>query len=53
MRYNAKAIGSGSEGAQSELIDSWHKVQFFFSFFPFFLARADLLYIYFTVDDIR
>ena len=26
MRYDAKAIGSGSEGAQTELQDSWHKV---------------------------
>ena len=26
MRYNAKAIGSGSEAAQSELQDKWHKV---------------------------
>ncbi|KAG1848511.1 proteasome subunit alpha type 5 [Suillus subalutaceus] len=25
MRYNAKAIGSGSEAAQSELQDKWHK----------------------------
>lgn len=25
MRYDAKAIGSGSEGAQTELQDSWHK----------------------------
>ncbi|GAA94138.1 uncharacterized protein L969DRAFT_93521 [Mixia osmundae IAM 14324] len=25
MRYDAKAIGSGSEGAQSELQDRWHK----------------------------
>ena len=28
MRYDAKAIGSGSEGAQTELQDSWHKVGF-------------------------
>lgn len=26
MRYDAKSIGSGSEGAQTELQDSWHKV---------------------------
>lgn len=26
MSYNAKAIGSGSEGAQTELQDNWHKV---------------------------
>lgn len=26
MRYEAKAIGSGSEAAQSELQDKWHKV---------------------------
>ena len=26
MRYDAKAIGSGSEAAQSELQDKWHKV---------------------------
>lgn len=26
VRYNAKAIGSGSEGAQQELENSWHKV---------------------------
>ncbi|KAK9896025.1 proteasome subunit alpha type 5 [Cystobasidium minutum MCA 4210] len=25
MRYDAKSIGSGSEGAQTELQDSWHK----------------------------
>ena len=28
MRYEAKAIGSGSEAAQSELQDKWHKVRF-------------------------
>lgn len=27
MRYDAKAIGSGSEGAQSELQDSYNKVR--------------------------
>lgn len=27
MRYDAKAIGSGSEGAQSELQDSYTKVR--------------------------
>lgn len=26
MSYNAKAIGSGSEGAQTELQDNYHKV---------------------------
>lgn len=26
MRYDAKAIGSGSEAAQSELQDKWYKV---------------------------
>jgi len=26
MRYEAKAIGSGSEAAQSELQDKWHSV---------------------------
>lgn len=26
MRYDAKAIGSGSEGAQNELQDSYNKV---------------------------
>lgn len=26
MRYEAKAVGSGSEAAQSELQDKWHKV---------------------------
>lgn len=26
VRYDAKAIGSGSEAAQSELQDKWHKV---------------------------
>lgn len=26
MKYDAKAIGSGSEAAQSELQDKWHKV---------------------------
>jgi 20S proteasome alpha/beta subunit len=31
MRYHAKAIGSGSEGAQSELQDSYDKVRFSFS----------------------
>ncbi|KAF4623452.1 hypothetical protein D9613_002268 [Agrocybe pediades] len=28
VRYDAKAIGSGSEAAQSELQDKWHKVRF-------------------------
>ncbi len=27
MRYEAKAIGSGSEAAQSELQDKWYKVR--------------------------
>jgi 20S proteasome subunit alpha 5 len=27
MRYHAKAIGAGSEGAQSELQDSYDKVR--------------------------
>ena len=27
MRYEAKAIGSGSEAAQSELQDRWHSVR--------------------------
>ena len=27
MRYEAKAIGSGSEAAQSELQDKWNKVR--------------------------
>ena len=27
MKYDAKAIGSGSEAAQSELQDKWHKVR--------------------------
>ena len=46
MRYDAKSIGSGSEGAQTELQDSWHKVgqsnrqllfQMFFTLtYPFF-----------------
>ena len=27
MRYEAKAIGSGSEAAQAELQDKWHKVR--------------------------
>lgn len=26
VQYSAKAIGSGSEAAQSELQDKWHKV---------------------------
>jgi len=26
MKYEAKAIGSGSEAAQAELQDKWHKV---------------------------
>lgn len=26
MKYDAKAIGSGSEAAQSELQDKWHSV---------------------------
>jgi 20S proteasome alpha/beta subunit len=30
VRYDAKAIGSGSEAAQSELQDKWHKVSPFF-----------------------
>lgn len=29
MRYHAKAIGAGSEGAQSELQDSYDKVRLF------------------------
>ena len=29
MRYDAKAIGSGSEAAQSELQDKWHSVRVF------------------------
>lgn len=29
MRYDAKAIGSGSEAAQSELQDKWHKVRIY------------------------
>ena len=33
MKYDAKAIGSGSEAAQSELQDKWHKVRFLYSFF--------------------
>jgi hypothetical protein len=28
MKYEAKAIGSGSEAAQSELQDKWHKVRY-------------------------
>jgi 20S proteasome alpha/beta subunit len=28
MRYEAKAIGSGSEGAQTELQEHYHKVPF-------------------------
>lgn len=31
MRYDAKAIGSGSEAAQSELQDKWHSVRLHFS----------------------
>lgn len=27
IRYEAKAIGSGSEAAQGELQDKWHKVR--------------------------
>ena len=27
VRYDAKAIGSGSEAAQSELQDKWHSVR--------------------------
>jgi len=27
MRYDAKAIGSGSEGAQTEIQEHFHKVQ--------------------------
>ena len=27
IRYEAKAVGSGSEAAQSELQDKWHKVR--------------------------
>ena len=27
VRYDAKAIGSGSEAAQSELQDKWHTVR--------------------------
>ena len=31
VRYDAKAIGSGSEAAQSELQDKWHKVCILFT----------------------
>ena len=33
VRYDAKAIGSGSEAAQSELQDKWHKVHDHFCLF--------------------
>lgn len=33
VRYDAKAIGSGSEAAQSELQDKWHSVSLPLSFF--------------------
>jgi 20S proteasome alpha/beta subunit len=29
MQYDAKAIGSGSEGAQTELNEEYHKVNIF------------------------
>lgn len=32
VRYEAKAVGSGSEAAQSELQDKWHKVRAFLLF---------------------
>lgn len=32
VRYKAKAIGSGSEGAQQELEDSWNSVSLSLSF---------------------
>ena len=35
VRYDAKAIGSGSEAAQSELQDKWHKVHNPPHFVPF------------------
>lgn len=31
MKYDAKAIGSGSEAAQSELQNKWHKVSVYFA----------------------
>jgi len=36
VRYEAKAIGSGSEAAQSELQDKWHKVRWIYLYPPFF-----------------
>ena len=38
MRYHAKAIGAGSEGAQSELQDSYDKVRLF--------ARASVILVF-------
>ena len=40
IKYEAKAIGSGSEAAQSELQDKWHKV------------RVDLAWIHRHASDV-
>ena len=39
-RYDAKAIGSGSEGAQAELQNQYHKVRTFFSLLLSFPIRC-------------
>jgi len=40
MKYDAKAIGSGSEAAQAELQDKFHKV------------RSSLVFLQFTADTL-
>lgn len=46
MRYDAKAIGSGSEGAQNELQDSYTKVRPFIPPPFFFRERGMQLMMY-------
>lgn len=51
MKYDAKAIGSGSEAAQSELQDKWHKVRFLPSPNPPSLPLAYLLLCWVVAND--
>ena len=50
MRYDAKAIGSGSEAAQSELQDKWHKVR---PSHCFLLHGAELVSQQMTLQEAR
>ena len=38
MAYNAKAIGSGSEGAQNELEKEYHRVSEFIIYYSYILS---------------